>query len=54
MKLKNIDPEAYRKGWERSQKEFERFLKSEYEQKRKLAIEKLRKGEVFGQIIEAA
>jgi len=50
----NIDPVAYKQGWEKAQQEFELYLKAQYEVKTKLALEKLKRGEIFSQVIEAA
>ena len=50
----NIDPVAYKQGWEEAQQAFEQHLKARYEVKTKLALEKLKRGEIFSQIIEAA
>ena len=55
MKLSNnIDPTTYKLGWEKAQKEFETFQKAQYQVKTRRAIERLKKGEIFSPIIEAA
>lgn len=50
----STDPNAYKMGWEKAQKGFEAYLQSQYESKTKEAIEKLKNGETFIDLIEAA
>lgn len=52
--ISTTDPVVYKRGWEKAQKEFEAYLKFEYQAKAKLALRKLKKGESIGQVIEAA
>lgn len=55
MKLNNnIDPNTYKEGWEKAQAAFETYQKARNEVKMRQAIERLKRGEVFGSIIEAA
>lgn len=50
----NIDPIAYKAGWEKAQEEFEMYLKAQYAAKAEKALQKLKRGESFGQVIEVA
>ena len=53
-KTNTVDPLTYRSGWEKSQKEFEAYLQSQYKIKSRKAIQKLKQGETFIDAIEAA
>lgn len=50
----SIDPNAYRNGWEKAQKEFEAYLQNKYQSQMQAAIERLKNGETFIDSIEAA
>lgn len=50
----SIDPNSYRSGWEKAQKEFEAYLQIKYQNQTQAAIERLKNGETFIDSIEAA